>query len=658
MSEKGSHSSSEQFNRIIAELLRQIDLGEQPDTDALCKKHPELADELRVFLADQSELIKTKQRHVEPTILSDGTTPDGIATPPVDPKTIVTDSTILQGTSAKKAKPIEPNTRHFGDYELIQEIARGGMGVVYRAKQSRLNRVVAVKMILAGRLASEQDVQRFYQEAEAAAHLDHPGIVPIFEVGEHEGQHYFSMGFVDGPTLAAKLDGGFFSPIASAGLVIELANAVQYAHDQGVVHRDLKPSNILLDDNGHPRITDFGLAKKLQVDSDLTGTGQILGTPSYMPPEQAAGRMSEIGSSADIYSLGAILYCLLTGQPPFRADNPMETLRQVLEEEPVAPRQRITTIPRELNTICMKCLSKDPAKRYSTARELSEDLQRFLDGDAILAKPLGPVGRLRRWTKQRQVMSGCISATVGLVLLVASIASAASAVALVGSIGYAFFEDRSTPDATFTLDEEDAMSTPPFPLEAEALNALDLKMQVRSSSFKLSKDESESDGDDTDGDEKTRVERDKNAVVEAMYNFEVNYTIFDEEGVEVHSDSSRVVWNSSLRRNEGVKFDPESNWVTLNTINEIGKFRAPSSGDYRVFLEVEPDQVYNAQADSIELRVHENVRDGKGMSLSAGALCCGSPLLFLVGLVLLIYGPFLMSVGRAKSRYSNAHVSR
>jgi len=256
------------------------------------------------------------------------------------------------------------------------------------------------------------------------------------------------------------------------------------------------------------------------------------------------------------------------------------------------------------------------------------------------------------------VMSGCISATVGLVLLAASIASAASAVALVGSIGYAFFEDRSTPDATFTLDEKDAMSTPPFPLEAEVLNALDLKMQVRSSSFKLSKDESESYGDDTDGDEKTRVERDKNAVVEAMYNFEVNYTIFDEEGVEVHSDSSRVVWNSSLRRNEGVKFDPESNWVTLSTINEIGKFRAPSSGDYRVFLEVEPDQVYNAQADSIELRVHENVRDGKGMSLSAGALCCGSPLLFLVGLVLLIYGPFLMSVGRAKSRYSNAHVSR
>lgn len=195
MSEKGSHSSSEQFNRIIAELLRQIDLGEQPDPDALCKKHPELADELRVFLADQSELIKAKQRHVEPTILSDGTTPDGIATPPGDPKTIVTDSTILQGTSAKKAKPIEPNARYFGDYELIEEIARGGMGVVYRAKQSRLNRVVAVKMILAGRLASEQDVQRFYQEAEAAAHLDHPGIVPIFEVGEHEGHALLFNGF-------------------------------------------------------------------------------------------------------------------------------------------------------------------------------------------------------------------------------------------------------------------------------------------------------------------------------------------------------------------------------------------------------------------------------------------------------------------------------
>jgi Protein kinase domain len=218
--------------------------------------------------------------------------------------------------------PASPSLiRYFGDYEILRELARGGMGVVYQARQMSLNRPVALKMILAGQLANETDVRRFYIEAEAAANLDHPGIVPIFEVGQHQGQHYFSMGFVEGLSLSQRLAGGPLPPREAAALMVRVAEAIEYAHRRGVIHRDLKPANILIDGAGNPRVTDFGLAKRVEGDSGLTGSGQIMGTPSYMPPEQAGGDRGDVGPAADVYALGATLYALITGRhsrPPPR----------------------------------------------------------------------------------------------------------------------------------------------------------------------------------------------------------------------------------------------------------------------------------------------------------------------------------------------------
>ncbi|HEV3446503.1 MAG TPA: serine/threonine-protein kinase, partial [Gemmataceae bacterium] len=263
--------------------------------------------------------------------------------------------------------------RTFGDYELLEEIARGGMGVVYKARQKRLNRIVAVKMILAGQLADQHDVQRFLTEAAAAAGLDHPGIVPVYESGEIDGHHFFSMSFVDGHSLAAVLRAGPLAPACAADIIAQVADAVEYAHNCGVIHRDLKPGNILIDRNGHPRVTDFGLAKRLVDDKKLTLTGQTLGTPSYMAPEQAAGRVREIGPASDIYALGAVLYAALTGRPPFQAATLVDTILQVLKQDPPAPRSINPDIPRDLEAICLKCLEKQASRRYTSAADLSKD---------------------------------------------------------------------------------------------------------------------------------------------------------------------------------------------------------------------------------------------------------------------------------------------
>jgi WD40 repeat protein len=308
---------------------------------------------------------------------------------------------------------------YFGDYELLHEVARGGMGVVFRARQVSLNRIVALKMILAGRLASGDDVRRFRLEAEAAANLDHPGIVPIYEVGEHEGQHYFSMGFVEGESLAQRVADGPLPTRRAADVVRQVAKAVQSAHEHGVIHRDLKPANILIDARGRPRITDFGLAKTIREDRGLTATGQVLGTPSYMPPEQADGRIDANGPAADIYALGAILYCLLTGRPPFQASSAMETLLQVREWEPVPPCQLNAAVPRDLETIALKCLQKEPKRRYGSARELAEDLGRYLAGQPILARPVGRSERLWRWCRRNPALAAM---TLALTVLLASTA--------------------------------------------------------------------------------------------------------------------------------------------------------------------------------------------------------------------------------------------
>ncbi len=263
--------------------------------------------------------------------------------------------------AATAKAPRYGSVRYFGDYELLEEVARGGMGVVYRARQVSLNRPVALKMILAGQLAGADDVRRFHIEAEAAAGLDHPGIVPIYEIGEHDDQHFFSMGFVDGKSLAARVAEGPVSAREAADLTKQVAEAVQFAHERGVIHRDLKPANVLLDAQGRPKVTDFGLAKKLQADSGLTHTGQVMGTPSFMPPEQADGK--NVGPPADVYALGAILYCLLTGRPPFQAATPLDTLLQVIGQDPVPPRQLNATVPADLETIALKALQKEKPAR-------------------------------------------------------------------------------------------------------------------------------------------------------------------------------------------------------------------------------------------------------------------------------------------------------
>jgi WD40 repeat protein/serine/threonine protein kinase len=299
--------------------------------------------------------------------------------------------------------------RPFGDYDLIQPIAQGGMGVVYKARQKKLQRIVALKMILSGQLASEHEVRRFYTEAEAAAQLDHPGIVPVYEVGNIGGQHYFSMGFVEGGSLADKLRGGPVAPREAARLVQHVALAVAYAHDLGIIHRDLKPGNILLDKQGQPKVTDFGLAKRVTGMSHLTMTGQVLGTPSYMPPEQAGGKLDQVGPLADVYSLGAVLYCLLSGRPPFQSAHVMETLRQVLEQEPVSLRQLNAVVSHDLETICLKCLQKEPSRRYASARALADDLGRFLAREPIQARPVGKAERLWRWCRRNPTVASLLA---------------------------------------------------------------------------------------------------------------------------------------------------------------------------------------------------------------------------------------------------------
>lgn len=315
------------------------------------------------------------------------------------------------------ALPIPAAAAQFGEYEILSEIARGGMGVVYKARQKRLNRVIALKMILAGQLASEQDVKRFYAEAEAAAALEHAGIVPIYEIGEQSGQHFFSMAFIEGRSLRAVIKEGPLPPQRAAELVQQVAEAVQYAHTKGIVHRDLKPHNILLDAEGRPKVTDFGLAKRMDAQEGLTTTGDILGTPNYMAPEQAQGKLSAIGPTTDVYALGAILYATLTGRPPIQAATLTDTLRQVVEQDPVAPRLLNSAIPRDLETVCLKALHKQPEKRYPSAHEFAEDLARFLRFESIVARPDSRFERLARWCRRNPAGAALAGVSLAAILL-------------------------------------------------------------------------------------------------------------------------------------------------------------------------------------------------------------------------------------------------
>lgn len=305
----------------------------------------------------------------------------------------------------------------FGDYELIEEIARGGMGVVFRARQISLGRMVAVKLLRDGFLAEATEVRRFHAEGASAAALRHPHIVGVYEIGEHEGQHYLVMEWVEGRDLSHWIQDGPLPAAKAARWMVEVADAVQHAHDRGVLHRDLKPSNILIDASGEPRITDFGLARRMDMDSTLTRTGQVMGTPGYVAPEQWSGGAMAVTTASDIYGLGAVLYHLLTGRAPFVGDTPAAILRQVEVQDPISPRVLLPSVPRDLETITLKCLAKDPQRRYASARGLGEDLERYLRGEPILARRVGMLERSWRWSR-RHPMIAVLGVTVGVLVLV------------------------------------------------------------------------------------------------------------------------------------------------------------------------------------------------------------------------------------------------
>jgi WD40 repeat protein/predicted Ser/Thr protein kinase len=408
-------SSPESLDAVIAGYLQAMDARQAPGRDELAAAHPHLANELRAFFADQDRLDRIAAPLKPPP------DPDATLPPAAEP------ATLPPGTPGAVA-PGSPLgvVRYFGDYELLEEIARGGMGVVFKARQVSLNRVVAVKMILTGQLASAADVKRFQQEAEAAANLDHPNILPIYEVGEHEGQQYFSMKLVEGGSLADIRPALVRDPRRAVPLLARVCRAVHFAHQRGILHRDLKPANVLLDRDGTPYVTDFGLAKWVEGDSGLTQSGAIVGTPSYMAPEQAAAT-KVLTTAADVYSLGAMLYECLTGRPPFKAATPLDTLMHVMDmdKEPARPRSLDPRIDRDLETIAMKCLEKEPAKRYDSAAALADELERWLAGEPIAARPSSTRERVMKWAKRHPGVAALTTA-----LIVALVGGAITSTAL------------------------------------------------------------------------------------------------------------------------------------------------------------------------------------------------------------------------------------
>jgi tetratricopeptide (TPR) repeat protein/tRNA A-37 threonylcarbamoyl transferase component Bud32 len=374
---------------IYNETVVRDEAGESPSLEEYSARFPELAPELR--------LLFEVEHAIRPSpLLKEG---DNVWSP-------------------ERAAPSDDAGVHraVADFEILGELGRGGMGVVYKARQTRLNRIVALKMILAGDHASPEVSARFIAEAEAVARLQHPNIVRVYASGEHEGRPYYAMEYVAGGSLADRLDGTPRPGRVAAELVATLSRAMSAAHRIGIVHRDLKPANILLDEDGAPKIADFGLAKCMGGDSARTGSRAILGSPSYMAPEQAGGPRGDVGPVTDVYSLGAILYELLTGRPPFLGETPLETLEQVREREPVAPSRLLKNIPRDLETICLKCLRKEPSGRFADTDALAADLARFLAGMPILARPVSRAERLWRACRRQPALAGLAT---GLVLATA-----------------------------------------------------------------------------------------------------------------------------------------------------------------------------------------------------------------------------------------------
>jgi serine/threonine protein kinase len=379
-----SEPDNDRLSDVLVACLEAIDRGQVVDAQAWSARYPEFGPELAQFLANAEKF----DRWAAPL----RTAAEASLAPTPDP-----DATLVDESRPTPLPPL----RSFGDYELLEEIAQGGMGIVFKAWQKSLKRLVALKMIRAGTLASAADTQRFRHEAETVAHLDHANIVPIYEVGEHAGQWFFSMKLIEGGNVARNLDRFAGDLEWACRLLMLAARAVHHAHERGVLHRDLKPSNILLDATGQPYVTDFGLAKRMELDLDLTLPGAIVGTPGYMAPEQAFGQRGELTPATDVYGLGVILFTLLTGRPPFRGATPFETLEQVREREPERPSRINHRVDRRLEAICLKCLEKEPERRYASAAALADDLGRWLDHEPISVQPEGWTARGRRFIRRR-----------------------------------------------------------------------------------------------------------------------------------------------------------------------------------------------------------------------------------------------------------------
>lgn len=373
---------------LLDRFVEKIQTGEAPDRGSVLADHPEL-ESLLDCLEGLERLAPEKSHRA---ISSDG---NALASP----------FPIALGDAGEVPSSISEIDADLGDYELIELIGRGGMGVVFRARQKSLDRTVAVKMIQAPHGATAEQLRRFRNEAKAAAALSHPNIVRVFDAGERDGQLFFAMQLVEGMSLSERLREGPLDEEEAARLVRSIARAVQHLHDHGIVHRDLKPSNILLDQQGRPYVTDFGLAKFAQAEGDRTQSGIIAGTPSYMAPEQASPGRTPVGPAADVYSLGAILYELLTGRPPFREESPLDTILRVLDGDPTPPRRLRPQTSAALEDVCLRCLEKSPRDRYATAADLADDLERHLRGDPLETHSLGAVGRIWRWVRREPALA-------------------------------------------------------------------------------------------------------------------------------------------------------------------------------------------------------------------------------------------------------------
>lgn len=394
------NSSSKTLEQVIAEFVEATEQDRPANKNDFLQRYPQFTKDLSEFFTLHEQFSSSNNTIGQHE----------------DPKLQVTLAKSVQQAAQDSSVSSDP-PRFLGDYEILEEIDRGGMGVVYKARHQKLNRIVALKLIRSGQLASEEEVGRFMSEAEAAAALTHPGIVPIYEVGQLNGLVFYTMAYIEGQSLAAMVADGAIDPNEAVRITYKLCSAVEFAHNSGVYHRDLKPANVLINDSGQPVIIDFGLAKVVHNDQSLTATGQILGTPAYMAPEHASGKVKGIGPAADVYALGAILYCLCAGQPAFSGPTPFDVLLQVLDRRPPRPSKLNKKVSQQIDVACLRSLEKQPELRYQSASELAADLQHILTGEPIDCPEEGLFQLLEKWW-QREPILVAHAAGIGMTTLI------------------------------------------------------------------------------------------------------------------------------------------------------------------------------------------------------------------------------------------------